>query len=268
MPGALGIMERIEFEGKVLHDKKGTIEHEISKLKFNMQENTMVHNSYMREKRQLEFIRQGDIEGVRKSTDEPMQGPVGILAKEPLQSRKYVAVCAMAVYARAAIDGGVLSDDAFAAGDSWAMKIDEATSEEEIDQYGAEMPVFFAQMVKDQKLRNKKEQGNRLVEQCKKYVFQHMHEKISVRGIAEALYVNPDYLSDLFSKKVGMTIKQYISQEKVNLSKNLLIYSPYDCKSIANYLGFSSQSHFGKVFREHTGMTPNEYRIRYAKDIF
>lgn len=39
---------------------KKNIENEISRLKFNMQENTVVHNSYMREKRQLEFIRRGD----------------------------------------------------------------------------------------------------------------------------------------------------------------------------------------------------------------
>lgn len=248
--------------------EKNNIENEISKLKFNMQENTTVHNSYMREKRQLEFIRQGNLEGVRKSTDEPMQGPVGTLAKDPLRSRKYVSICAMAIYARAAIDGGIISDEAFAAGDSWAMKIDEAESIQELEEFEAQMPIFFAQMVKDNNMKNGKTDGNQLIEQCKKYIFQHMHEKISVKMIADSLYVNPDYLSNLFSKMMGMTIKQYICKEKIKLSQNLLVYSPYDCKAIANYLGFSSQSHFGKVFKEYTKMTPNQYRMSYGKDAF
>lgn len=248
--------------------KKNNIENEISRLKFSMQENTAVHNSYMREKRQLEFIRQGNIEGVRKSTAEPMQGAVGTLSKNPLRSRKYVSICAMAIYARAAIDGGIASDDAFAAGDSWAMKIDEAESVQQLEEYEAQMPIFFAQMVRNHNTKNENEQENQLIEQCKKYIFQHMHEKISVKMIADSLYVNPDYLSNLFSKTTGMTIKQYICKEKINLSQNLLVYSPYDCKSIANYLGFSSQSHFGKVFKECTNMTPNQYRMRYGKDAF
>ena len=249
---------------------KKDIENEISKLKFNMQENSIVHNSYMREKRQLAFIRQGDPEGALRSSQEPMLGPVGTLSKDPLRSRKNVAICAMAIYARAAIDGGIISDDAFAAGDSWALKIDEADSIEKIQAFETEMPVFFAQMVKDhnEKMDRNQEQENKLVEQCKKYVFQHMHEKITVKMIADALYVHPDYLSNLFSKTTGITIKQYIGREKIRLSQNLLVYSPYDCRSIASYLGFASQSHFGKVFKEHTGMTPNQYRMRYGKDAF
>lgn len=248
--------------------KKNNIENEISKLKFNMQENETVHNSYMREKRQLEFIRQGNIEGVKKSTAEPMQGPVGTLAKDSLQSRKYVSVCAMAIYARAAIDGGIISDDAFAAGDSWAMKIDEAENIQQLEAYEAQMAVFFAQMVKEHNEKKQSRQGNQLIEQSKKYIFQHLHEKISVKMIADSLYVNPDYLSNLFSKKMGMTIKQYICKEKIEQSKNLLIYSPYDCKSIANYLGFSSQSHFGKIFKDYMHMTPNQYRTKFGKNAF
>ena len=70
----------------------------------------------------------------------------------------------------------------------------------------------------------------------------------------------------LMSPKVK--ISRYILEEKVKLAKNLLMYSPYDCKSISNYLGFSSQSHFGKIFKEYTGISPNEYKLLYGKDTF
>jgi AraC-like DNA-binding protein len=54
----------------------------------------------------------------------------------------------------------------------------------------------------------------------------------------------------------------------VKLAKNLLIYSDYTIEKIALYLGFSSQSHFGKVFKKYTEMTPNAYRKRNARKDF
>lgn len=246
------------------------IKKKISELEFQMQENLIVHNSYMREKRQLECIRRGDVEGIRQCNREPMCGPVGTLSKDPLRSRKNVGMCAMAIFARAAIDAGIISDEAFAAGDSWAIKMDEAGSIEELDQYEWDMSIFFAQMVHDhlEETNKKQDRSHKLVEECKKYIFQHMHEKMTVKQIAESLYVNPDYLSHLFAEREGITISGYVQGRRIDQAKNLLMYSPYDCRSIANYLGYASQSHFGKVFKEHTGMSPNEYRARYGRDTF
>ena len=61
-----------------------------------------------------------------------------------------------------------------------------------------------------------------------------------------------------------MTIQQYIRKEKVRLAENLLRYSEYDVKEIASYLAFCSQSHFGKVFKEYTGLTPTKYRDKFG----
>ncbi|MBS4203527.1 helix-turn-helix domain-containing protein [Lederbergia citrea] len=218
------------------------IKKNIFQLKFQMQENNIVHNSYMREKRVLECICNGDLEGIEKCINEPMGGQVGKLSRDPLRSRKNVFICAMAIYARAAIDGGVISDDAFAAGDSWAMKIDEAKSIEELEQDAIEMPIFFTQMVHEHReaVRKSVNQGNKLIDQCKKYIFQHLHEKLTVKLIAESLFVNPDYLSHLFSRSEGITISNYIQKERIQQAKNLLMYTPYDCKSIAKMdSGFS-----------------------------
>jgi len=53
-------------------------------------------------------------------------------------------------------------------------------------------------------------------------------------------------------------------REKIALAKNLLIYSPSSYGEIAATLGFSSQSHMGKHFKEITGMTPIQFRKRYG----
>ena len=86
----------------------------------------------------------------------------------------------------------------------------------------------------------------------------------TVTDIAKHLNVNPDYLSHLFKKQENITIKRYILKEKIRRSRNLLQYSDYSIQEISFYLGFSSQSHFCKVFQEMTGETPGRYRKQYV----
>ena len=62
----------------------------------------------------------------------------------------------------------------------------------------------------------------------------------------------------------GISMKQFILREKIRLCKNIPTYSPYSYSAIAAYLGFSSQSHLGKLFKKETGMTLGDYRLKYG----
>ncbi|MFQ9939437.1 MAG: helix-turn-helix domain-containing protein [Blautia hansenii] len=124
----------------------------------------------------------------------------------------------------------------------------------------------YARLVQDlkkQTSQQKKREGNPTVEQCKDYIFKHLHEKIRIPDIARELYLNPNYLSNLFRRHEGISIVDFVAQEKLKLVKNLLTYSNYSYIEIASYLGFSSQSHLGKQFKAQTGMTLKQYRDKY-----
>ena len=115
-------------------------------------------------------------------------------------------------------------------------------------------------------LKKSKEKQSIWVEASKEYIFKHLHEKIRVQEIADYLHLNSSYLSELFKQQESMTLTDFILQEKVKLTKNLLTYSPYSYIEIATYLGFSSQSHLGKVFKKYTDMTLRQYRERYGRE--
>lgn len=102
--------------------------------------------------------------------------------------------------------------------------------------------------------------------QCKDYIFQHLHERVTTRDVAEHLHLNANYLSEIFRGCEGMTVTDYILLEKVNLARNMLTYSPYSYAEIASHLGFSSQSHLGKVFKKYAGLTPRQYREQYGQN--
>ena len=92
------------------------------------------------------------------------------------------------------------------------------------------------------------------------YVQKHLSETITTDQVAELLFMNRQHLSRRFTKEAGITLSAFIRNEKVEEAKRLLRYTDKSVSAIALYLGFSSQSHLSRIFKETTGMTPGEYR--------
>lgn len=74
------------------------------------------------------------------------------------------------------------------------------------------------------------------------------------------MFGNLSGMSRRFTQEAGIPLAAFIRDEKVEEGKRLLRYTDKSVSAIAAYLGFSSQGHFSKVFRETTGITPGEYR--------
>ena len=234
----------------------------ITQLLFEYQEMERKHNPYDREHREMESIRTGDLASLKESMEESFDGEYAVLSKNPLRSTKNLAIFALAISSRAAIEGGVPFEEAYTVSDGYILKVDEAISNEMIGTIVTTAKYDFAGRVKANRGRNNR---NPVTEKCKRLVFMRMHQKILVRDLAEELGITPEYLSVCFKKEVGMTLSRYIHEEKVKSARALLIYSDYDIDEIANYLGYSSQSHFGKLFKDSQGLSPGEFRRRFKK---
>lgn len=81
----------------------------------------------------------------------------------------------------------------------------------------------------------------------------------SVKELAETFHVNASYLSDLFSKTLHVSLKQYLITKKLSEAKRLL-QGERSVSEIAYECGFSSCAHFVAVFKNATGQTPGQYR--------
>lgn len=109
---------------------------------------------------------------------------------------------------------------------------------------------------------------NEHISAAKNYIFRNLHRTLTAAEVADALGLNRNYLSGLFRRVTGETIKAYIIRNKITLVKNLLTYSSYSYSEITAYLGFSSQSHLGTAFKKETGMTLSQYRKKYQMQEF
>ena len=187
-----------------------------------------------------------------------------------MRNAKNLAIVLMTLASRAAIRGGLLPEISFSMSDIFIQKIEEMTDPIATVNLARQFQMEYVKAV-DEIRQQKQDSASTLrkniwIEQCKDYIFKHLHEKICIRDIAEYLHLNANYLSELFKKYENITLTDFILKEKVKLARNLLSYSPYSYIEIATYLGFSSQSHLGKVFKKYTGMTMRQYREKYERN--
>ncbi len=238
-----------------------------SELIFENQENEKRHNPYDQEFRECASIEQGDLEKLEAAIKEDYLGEYGILAKTPLRHTRNLGIVVVTLASRAAIRGGLSYEIAYSLSDSTIQKMEECNDIPTLFYIFRSAEFRYAQMVKDlneQKSGTSDKEENPHINRCKNYIFSHLHGKITVQDIADELKLNADYLSRLFHECEKISLTDFICREKMNLVKNLLVYSRYSGSEIAAYLGFSSQSHMGKKFKEYTGMTPYQYRRVYG----
>ena len=102
----------------------------------------------------------------------------------------------------------------------------------------------------------------RTIDACIEYIDQNLYSQLTVREIAEHLGYSPEYLTTLFREKTGKTLYAFISGEKIQEARTLLLCTRQSLTSIASALGYHSLSHFSKAFKKAEGFTPSRYRER------
>lgn len=222
------------------------------------------HNPYDRELRIMRSIRVGDLKSLKKALNEKFTGNYGTMAKNHLRSIKNLAICHICLSSRAAIEGGVPFEIAYSICDNFVIKLEEIGKIEQAYTLEKEAQFYLCELV-DNRRNNKDISKNMLIDQCKNIIAKKINDNIKVEDIAKELYVNKEYLSRVFSKGEKITIKNYILREKIELSKDMLIYHKYSFGQIALFLHFYSQSHYIKTFKKFMGVTPKQFKDEYGK---
>lgn len=110
----------------------------------------------------------------------------------------------------------------------------------------------------------KKNYTNNTINHVKKYINEHLEEKLSLNEIASIYSISPSYLSALFKKYCNIGFSEYITQMKINKAKELLLKENYKVYEVSDMLGFESAFYFSKVFKKVTGYSPKEYTQKQA----
>ncbi len=82
----------------------------------------------------------------------------------------------------------------------------------------------------------------------------------TIQYLAEHCHLSASYLSDLLAKETGRSAKDHINDFLINKAQDLLLGSTDSVSEIAYTLGFNYPHYFGRLFKQKTGKTPQEYR--------
>lgn len=96
------------------------------------------------------------------------------------------------------------------------------------------------------------------------YIEHNYTQNISTKTLSAKFGYNPNYLSMLFRKCIGLPLTHYINQVRINAAKSLLLNSSNTIKAIAMQVGYVDEKYFMKVFKTFEQTTPTRFRNLYA----
>ena len=221
-----------------------------------------IHNTFTLEQSIMTIVRKGDTASLQAWIKSAPAVRGGIIAAEQLRQVKNTFIVSATLASRAAIRGGLEVDDAFNLSDAYIQKCELLNSPDKIMNLQYHMIMEFTKRV--ERIRLGKHPGKLAVDVAN-YIQHHLSEPISAEDIAKELYLSRPYLSRKFIEETGESLTDFILKEKTAEAKRLLRYSDKSLTAIGNFLGFSSQGHFSRVFKRYTNLTPGEYRAKFMK---
>ena len=241
---------------------------ELNSQLFLRREEQQNHEDYNREYGFYDVIAAGDIEAVKNILVNPENVTMyerpefGRLSKDSLRNIRYHFVVATALITRLCVEKGLERELAYTLSDLYISKMDCESNAKQIFALYNELLLDFTRKMAE--LPRKQVYSIQIVK-AMEYIFKHRNERITVQQVADSLRMNRSYLSSLFIKETGESISEFVRKEKVKAAANMLKFSEYSYSDIAEYFGFASQSHFIQCFKKQMGLTPKEYRNKYAR---
>ena len=98
------------------------------------------------------------------------------------------------------------------------------------------------------------------VQKAQIFIEANLSMPLTVSEVANAVNLNPRYLYKLFMEYTGVGIKEYITEHKMQMAKELLKGAELSVKEIALNVGIKDPNSFSKLFHLRVGMSPSEYR--------
>ena len=101
--------------------------------------------------------------------------------------------------------------------------------------------------------------------QVREYVDANFTKIPNVPSISNALFISPGYANTIFKQEFDINIAEYIYDKRLKMAKELLTSPSARVSEVSETVGYSSKSYFSAIFKKHTGLSPRDYRDKYAK---
>lgn len=214
--------------------------------------------SYSIEKDIIKKVMNGDVDGLIDGAKKIPSVSSGNLSSHLIRHQKNFFIKLETIVARASIEAGLDVDEIFSLEEMYIRKCESLEDIDRIKNLQYHMIIDFADRVN--KMNQYNQNNSILVSQISKYIQNHISESIKTSDIANYLNKSRGRITTEFKNQTGINLSDFIRIKKIEEAEELLSHTDKSLVFISNYLGFSSQSHFCKVFKDIKGVTPDQYR--------
>lgn len=218
------------------------------------------YRSFFIEKKLCDFIKNGDLTGFESWVRQAPTVKAGKVANDTLRQHKNIFIVSATLFSRSAIEAGLDINESLQLSDAYIQQCESKDTVDSITNLQFSMLMEFIKKVHEIK---ELKADNYLTKKVLKYINNNLSNAITTSDIAVELNLSRSYLSTTFKKENDIDLKDFIQLVKINHAKQLLIESNNSLLQISTYLGYSSNSHFTKMFTRFVQMSPSQYRKQY-----
>lgn len=104
-----------------------------------------------------------------------------------------------------------------------------------------------------------------IIQEAIHYVKSNLDQDLSLSVCAKVVHLSPSYFAGLFKKVTGMAFSQFVTQERMEVAKRLLL-EDRQIQEIAESLGYEERRYFTDVFKKYAQMTPSEFKQAHIRN--
>ncbi|OUS70425.1 hypothetical protein B1748_28445 [Paenibacillus sp. MY03] len=109
---------------------------------------------------------------------------------------------------------------------------------------------------------DRQNESQKIIRKATAYILTHLGDELTVNRCAKVVNLSGGYFANLFKRETGVTFNHYVTHERLERAKKLLVQN-VPVQDIAAELGYEHRRYFSDVFKKHTGMTPSEFKEFY-----
>lgn len=222
---------------------------------------SVLESNYANERLLMDAVSQGKLHKVNAITSSVYNNGTEQRLSDSLRNRKNYLIILNTLLRKAAEQGGVHPLHIDRMSSSYARKIEEIHSIEHSLSLMGDMIRGYCLLVKKHSLSK----YSYLVGKTITMISYDLTADLSLKSIAAQLNVNPSYLSALFRKECDTTLTEYVNAKRMEHAISLLHHTDKPVNAISYESGIQDTNYFIKLFKKHTGLTPQKYREQFGK---